>query len=126
MNEYKGHVPEWEWDVEHGEFFGHVVGIRDVITFRGKTMAQLEASFRESVDACLEGIDESRIRPRGSFRSGALMPLSPDLYRAAWEAAKREGMDVRDWMIRAVEEAVTRAGQPSVEAPKRTTHRRAS
>ena len=48
--EYKGYVGRVEFDDEAGIFHGEVVNIRDVVTFQGKSLDELNRAFRESVD----------------------------------------------------------------------------
>lgn len=60
--EYMGFTGEYEWDDE-GFFHGRVVShqgmpIRDVITFEGSTIQELEEEFRLSVDDYLDFCNE--------------------------------------------------------------------
>lgn len=48
--EYKGHMGKTERDDEAGILFGHVINIRDGITFEGTSMEEVQTAFRESVD----------------------------------------------------------------------------
>ena len=53
MMEYKGYVGQVEFDAETGILHGEVMGIRDVVTFQGKSSAEVEKAFHESVDGYL-------------------------------------------------------------------------
>jgi predicted HicB family RNase H-like nuclease len=46
--EYKGYIGTVEAD--GGTFVGRVIGLRDVITFEGKTFAEVKRAFRGSID----------------------------------------------------------------------------
>ncbi len=48
--EYKGYIGTIELDVEAGIYHGEVVNIRDVITFEGVNVQEVEKAFRDSVD----------------------------------------------------------------------------
>ena len=50
MMEYKGYVGKVEFDDEASIFHGEVINTRDVITFQGTSVAELEQGFRDSVD----------------------------------------------------------------------------
>ena len=52
--EYKGYRAYVEWDAEPGLFHGEVLDTRDVITFQGKSIEEVQDSFRDSVDDYLE------------------------------------------------------------------------
>ncbi len=53
MIEYKGYHGKSVFDDESGIFHGEVVGTRDVITFQGKSAAELQSAFRDSIDEYL-------------------------------------------------------------------------
>ena len=53
MMEYKGYTGKAEYDDEAGVFYGEVIGLRDVVTFRGTSVKELQKSFKESIDEYL-------------------------------------------------------------------------
>jgi predicted HicB family RNase H-like nuclease len=50
MLKYKGYTGHVEFDDEAGLFHGEVLDLRDVITFQGKSVEELEQAFRDSID----------------------------------------------------------------------------
>ena len=54
MLEYKGYYGEAVFDNAAGIFHGEVVGTRDVITFQGETISELESAFSGSIDEYLK------------------------------------------------------------------------
>lgn len=54
MLEHKGYSGNVEIDVEAGYFHGEVLDLRDVVTFEGRTVEEVEQAFRDSVDDYLE------------------------------------------------------------------------
>ena len=50
MMEYKGYIGRVEFDPDARMLDGEVAGIRDVITFQGRSLDEVEEAFRESVD----------------------------------------------------------------------------
>ncbi len=67
MLKYKGYKGHTEFDDEVGLFHGEVLDLRDVITFQGTSVEQLEKEFRDSVDDylkfCEERIEEAGAQP---------------------------------------------------------------
>lgn len=55
---YKGYIGHVEYDDEAKVFHGEVIGLRDVITFQGKEVGELEKAFKESVDDYLSWIND--------------------------------------------------------------------
>ena len=51
---YKGYTGHVEYDDEAGILHGEVLDTRDVITFQGKTVDEIETAFRESIEDYLE------------------------------------------------------------------------
>lgn len=61
--EYKGYTAHVIYDEEEQTLFGHVAGIRDVITFEAASMEQLEKEFHISVDVYLDFCAEEGHEP---------------------------------------------------------------
>ncbi|MCO5245512.1 MAG: hypothetical protein M9927_17120 [Anaerolineae bacterium] len=64
MLKYKGHTGIVEYDVAGKISTGEVIGLRDVITFQGRTPEELEESFRASVDFYLELCQRDGVSPQ--------------------------------------------------------------
>jgi len=54
MIQYKGDSGKVKYDDEAEIFHGEVIGLRDVITFQGKTVDEIKQAFRDSVDEYLD------------------------------------------------------------------------
>lgn len=53
MLKYKGYTGVVQFDDEAMIFHGEVIGLRDVITFRGTTPGQIKEEFKASIDGYL-------------------------------------------------------------------------
>ena len=51
---YKGYVGQFEYDHDDHSFTGHVINTRDLITFVGTSVDELEESLQNSVEVYLE------------------------------------------------------------------------
>lgn len=58
MMEYKGYVGRFEFEAEERIFHGEVIHTRDVITFQGTSVEELEQALRDSVDDYLAFCEE--------------------------------------------------------------------
>ena len=65
--EYRGYVGMVEFDDEADIFHGEVVNLRDVITFRGRSVDELRRAFEESVDDYLAWCAEPGKQPDKLF-----------------------------------------------------------
>jgi predicted HicB family RNase H-like nuclease len=62
MLTYKGYTGHVEYDDTEGSFHGEALDLRDVITFQGKSVEEIERAFRESVDDYLEFCEQKGLR----------------------------------------------------------------
>jgi predicted HicB family RNase H-like nuclease len=47
---YKGYRGQVEYDDQAKIFHGEVIGLKDIITFQGSSVEELETAFKESID----------------------------------------------------------------------------
>ena len=63
MLEVKGYTGQVELDDGAGIFHGEVIDTRDVITFQGRSVEEIEQAFRESIDDYLDFCKERGEEP---------------------------------------------------------------
>ena len=74
--EYRGYTAKVEFDSDAKLFHGKVLELRDVITFQGTSVAELEEEFRASVDDYLEWCAERGEEPeKALFRESFVRAL---------------------------------------------------
>jgi predicted HicB family RNase H-like nuclease len=54
MMEYKGYTCHFNFDEDADIFHGKILGIRDVITFQGRSLDELKTALYDSIDDYLE------------------------------------------------------------------------
>lgn len=106
MLKYKNYAGVVEYDAEGKIFTGEVVGLRDVITFQGRTPEELEDSFRESIDFYLEMCARDHVSPQKPFSGRFNVRLDPELHRQLALRATQEKVSLNDWVIHTLEESV--------------------
>ena len=114
MMEYKGYVGHVEFDDEAGIFHGEVLDTRDVITFQGKTVAELKRAFHESIDDYLAFCKERGEEPNKPFSGHFVTRIPPELHRQVNLAASISGKSLNAWVVEQLEVAVAR-----IKSPKR-------
>ena len=67
MMEYKGYIGEVNFDSEGHLFHGEVINTRDVITFQGQSVEELEKAFYESVDDYISWCEEDGVEPEKPY-----------------------------------------------------------
>src|SRR4051812_30778720 len=103
MMEYKGYAGHAEFDDAAGIIHGEVVGIKDVVTFRGESVAELRQAFRDSVDEYLAFCARRGERPDKPFLGRINVRVEPTLHRKAAVAAKLAGASVNAWVTGLIE-----------------------
>lgn len=99
MMQYKGYSGKVEYDDDAEVFHGEVIGLRDVITFQGKTVDEIKQAFRESVDDYLDFCVQLSQAPEKPFTGKFMLRLTPELHRKVFVAAKQSGESINGWVV---------------------------
>jgi predicted HicB family RNase H-like nuclease len=67
MMKYKSYLGEVTYDADAKIFHGEVLGLKDVITFQGTTVNELEAAFKGSIDDYIAWCKERGEKPEKTF-----------------------------------------------------------
>lgn len=96
---YKGYEGVVKFDEEAHTFHGEVISTRDVITFQGSTVDELEQAFRDSVDDYLAFCTERGEMPEKPFSGNVLLRLTPEIHKEITLAARRQGKSVNAYIV---------------------------
>jgi predicted HicB family RNase H-like nuclease len=116
MIEYEGYRGVIEFDPSIDSFHGRVVGLRDVVTFQGRSLDELRREMAESVDDYLEFCAEIGKEPERPYRGEFLVRTTPELHRAAATVAEASGLSLNAW----VEAAIAAVVKEPPSSAKRT------
>lgn len=75
---YKGYTGEVEIDGDADVLTGHVLDIRDVVTFEGETVAEVKQAFRDSVDDYLDFCQELGRKANKPFSGKLAFRTNPE------------------------------------------------
>jgi predicted HicB family RNase H-like nuclease len=98
MMNYKGYAAKVEFDDEAMIFHGEVIGIRDVVTFQGKSVKDIEKAFHDSVDDYLDLCRERGEAPDKPFSGRFVVRVSPEIHRKVYVSAKKSGQSINAWL----------------------------
>ena len=104
MMKYKGYTGKAEYDDEAEIFHGEVIGLRDVVTFKGSSVKELQKSFRESIDEYLAFCERMNKAPDIPASGRLILRLPPELHFRAAVSAKSEGSSLNTWVAEAVKD----------------------
>lgn len=106
MMEYKGYIGKVEIDEEAGLLHGEVINIRDVVTFAGRTVEELQQALRDSVEDYLAFCAERGENPEKPFSGRFVLRLPAELHRKAYIKAKLSDKSLNNWVTETIEAAV--------------------
>jgi predicted HicB family RNase H-like nuclease len=103
---HKEYVGTFAYDEEADTFHGRVVGLRDVITFEGRSIEQLKKALAESIEDYLDFCRQRGEEPEKPLSGKFVLRLDPSLHRAVAVAAERDGKSLNSWVKERLQEAV--------------------
>ena len=91
MMKYKDYYGKVTYDSQAKIFHGEVIGLKDVITFQGTTVDELERAFRDSIDDYLVWCKERGDKPEKAFSGNIRIRISSKLHaKLAQDAAMQK------------------------------------
>ena len=106
MIKYKNYTGVVEYDDEGKIFIGEVIGLRAVVTFQGRTVTELEKSFKQSVDLYLEMCKRDGVEPQKPFSGRFNLRLNPELHRQIAERAALEKTSLNEFVSHILEDVL--------------------
>ncbi len=101
---YKSYYAEVKFDEEAGVFHGEVVGTRDVITFEGESVPELNKAFKDSIEDYLAFCAERGKEADRPFSGKFVVRMNPEEHRNVYMAAQTSGLSLNSWVIHAMKE----------------------
>ncbi|MFP4409469.1 MAG: type II toxin-antitoxin system HicB family antitoxin [Spirochaetaceae bacterium] len=93
-----------EFDAEAKIFHGEVINTRDVITFQGRAVDELEQAFRDSVDEYISWCEAEAVPPEKPYSGRFNLRLSPELHRELAVTAKKRNVSINRFVEQAIED----------------------
>lgn len=95
---YKGYKGRVSYDEEAKLFHGEVIGLRDVVTFQGTSVDELEQAFKDSVDEYLDFCRELGRPPEKPYSGKLILRLSPEIHEKIACEAISSGLSLNAWL----------------------------
>ena len=105
--EHKGYIGKVKFDDEAKIFHGEVINIRDVITFEGTSVEELQRAFEESVDDYLDFCRERNEEPDKTFSGNFIVRVDPDLHRDIYTRSRSEDTSMNHWVAEKLRAAIS-------------------
>ncbi len=105
--QYKDFLGSVHFSSDDAVFFGKIEGINDLITFEGKTVDEINKSFKEAVDDYLEICKQEGREAFRSYKGSFNVRISPDLHKKAVQKSISRGESLNQFISKAIEHEVT-------------------
>lgn len=122
MMKYKNYFGKVEFDADAGILHGEVVGIRDVVTFQGRSIEEVQQAFKDSVDDYLAFCRERGQEPNKPCSGKFVVRVGSDLHRRLDAIAKVSGKSLNSVVAEILErqaDAALPTTQPKPRKPAR-------
>ncbi len=103
---YKGYLGDVSYDAEAKIFHGDVLGLRDVITFQGTTVKELEKAFKGSIDDYIAWCKERGESPEKTFSGNLRIRITPGLHAKLSQAALIQGVSLNSLIVDKLQESI--------------------
>jgi predicted HicB family RNase H-like nuclease len=100
--EYKGYIGIVNYDEKAKLFHGEVINTRDVITFQGTSVKELENAFCDSVDDYLNWCADEGTKPEKPYSGKFNLRISPELHRKAAINAQKMNVSLNRFVEKAI------------------------
>lgn len=120
MLKYKNYFGSVESSLDDMVLHGKIECIADVVTYEAESLRQLKAAFEEAVDDYLEtcaAIGKNPDKPMsGSFN----VRIGEDLHKKAYIASKNQGINLNEFIKKAVEEKLAAKNEIHLHFERKT------
>ncbi|MDP2822920.1 MAG: type II toxin-antitoxin system HicB family antitoxin [Sulfuritalea sp.] len=103
---YKGYRARIEYDDRDKIFVGRLAGMRDIVSFHGESVAELEGAFHEAVDDYVAACAKLGQTPEKPASGKMMLRVSPELHGSALVAAKAAGKSLNQWAAEVLSQAI--------------------
>ncbi|MFY9261346.1 MAG: type II toxin-antitoxin system HicB family antitoxin [Gallionella sp.] len=104
---YKGYTAHIDYDNEDRIFVGRLTGIRDIVSFHGTSVDELEQAFKTSVEDYLAACEKLGQSPNKPASGRLMLRVPPEVHRAALTAAQMSGQSLNQWATQTLQRAAT-------------------
>ena len=106
MMKYKKYFGHIEYDDKAKIFHGEVIGLKDVITFQGTTVDEIEKAFKDSIDDYLDWCKERGEKPEKPYSGKFNLRIPPELHAKLVAHAELENISLNVYVAKTLKRAV--------------------
>ncbi|MCF2446098.1 type II toxin-antitoxin system HicB family antitoxin [Dyadobacter sp. CY345] len=104
---YNGYTASISYSSEDEVFFGKIIGLNDLITFEGTSVAELKQAFQEAVEDYLETCKELNKSPEKTYKGVFNVRVPSTLHKKVATLAAQHDITLNDFVKSVLVYAVT-------------------
>lgn len=86
--------------------YGHVIGIKGLLSYEGETVAELKKDFQSVIDEYIADCKKNGIKPQVSYKGSFNVRITPKLHKSLAEYADSKGESLNSAVETAIEKLV--------------------
>lgn len=95
---YKGYTARIDFDERDNIFVGRVLGIRDSISFHGKSVSELTKDFHAAINHYLADCEATGRSPEKSYSGNLMLRISPEVHAHVAVRAAVHDKSINEWV----------------------------
>lgn len=98
--EYKKYIGQFDYNQDDKSFTGHVINVKDMLTFDGDSIKELEASLKKTIDTYLEYCKKHNEIPDKPIGENIVLHIDPEFRHLFVEASNAAGFSsLNSWAV---------------------------
>lgn len=113
---YKGYIGSVEYSEEDNCLFGKIIGMsKDLITYEGASINELQADFEAGVDTYLENCLVRGIEPRKAYSGSLNVRITPEIHNKIADIAQERGITINAYIKNTLENSFDGSNQKTIK-----------
>ena len=96
--EHKGYVGSVEFNADDKVFFGKILGIKDLVTFEGESVSELEQSFHDMIEDYLQTCKKLKKEPEKTYKGSFNIRISSEMHKQVAIIASRKNISLNNFI----------------------------
>ena len=99
---YKGYIAAINYDDDDKIFWGEVIGTKDIISFHGSSVTELEDRFHIYIDEYIDTCEKQGIDPEKNYSGNFNIRIEPNEHKIAAMCAALENISLNQYVGKAI------------------------
>ena len=96
--EHKGYIGSVEFNADDKVFFGKILGIKDLVTFEGESVSELEQSFHDMIEDYLQTCKRLKKEPEKTYKGSFNIRIPSEMHKQAAIIASRKNISLNNFI----------------------------